>query len=588
MVQIRFILFTVFCLGSYLTSKATHNRAGEITYKWISGYTYQIKITTYTNIGSGNIADRCEDTLYFGDGSRATVLRSNGPLGPCSPATNGVPISSIIKLNEYVTTHTYSGPGNYLLSMEDPNRNANVINIPNSVNQVFYIESYLVIPASGSGKNDSPILTFNPTDNGCVGQCFYHNPGAYDLDGDSLSYELTSSKGHLGQPCPGYTYPSTGGGTYTINASTGTLAWCTPQIQGDYNLAMLIKEWRRDNNGNYFLIGYVERDLQVTVGNCNNLPPHIQVANSDTCILEGTFLTHTVTATDANSADIITLTANGAPFVFASNPSSFNASPGTSPLLGIFNWQTDPSHVRHLPYQLTFKVTDDDPIVILPHFETFNVKVIPNVQLMLSTTIPANDNILLTWNRPANMPSSGTNPFYKYKVYRKTGTSSWVHSASETVPPAYTGFVYLGANTVINDTLFHDYNSAIPFIPGQDYSYVVLAEYVDGATSYVSNISSKQFVVGINELLLDVSKLSLYPNPVSENLVISFNQNATELFTVELIDLMGRKIKTLAQDITLSKDKNTSINLEYINTGIYFIKITDSNSYSVTKKFIKQ
>ena len=149
MFKFKYYVFILFCLGFYLTSKATHNRAGEITYKWLFGYTYQIKVTTYTNIGGTNLADRCEDTVYFGDGTRAVVLRSNGPFGSCgAPAREGQPINSDIKLNDYVTNHTYGGPGAYTITMTDPNRNAGVENIPNSVNQVFYIESYLVIPHS--------------------------------------------------------------------------------------------------------------------------------------------------------------------------------------------------------------------------------------------------------------------------------------------------------------------------------------------------------------------------------------------------------------------------------------------------------
>lgn len=232
----RYVLFTILCLGFFLSSKATHNRAGEITYKWLFGYTYEIKVTTYTNINGTNLADRCEDTVYFGDGTRAVVLRSNGTTSTlCSGgAKDGVPLNSNIKLNEYVTTHTYPGPGNYLISMEDPNRNAGVINLPNSVNQVFYIESFLVIPTFGSGKNSSPILTFPPIDDGCVYKCFLHNPGAVDLEGDSLSYELTSCRGSGGGVINGYTYPLTGGGgTYNVNATSGTLTWCSPQLQGE-------------------------------------------------------------------------------------------------------------------------------------------------------------------------------------------------------------------------------------------------------------------------------------------------------------------------------------------------------------------
>ena len=52
-------------------------------------------------------------------------------------------------------------------------------------------------------------------------------------------------------------YPADGGGTYNVNAITGTLTWCTPQLQDEFNLAMIIKEWRKNDDGDYFLIGYI-------------------------------------------------------------------------------------------------------------------------------------------------------------------------------------------------------------------------------------------------------------------------------------------------------------------------------------------
>ena len=585
--RFRYILFTILCLGFFLFSKATHNRAGEITYKWLYGYTYQIKVTTYTNIGGPNLADRCEDTVYFGDGTRAVVLRSNGPCtGVCSPGCDGVPISTSIKLNEYITTHTYPGPGNYLISMEDPNRNAGIINLPNSVNQVFYIESFLVIPTFGSGNNNSPILTFPPIDNGCMTQCFYHNPGAYDVDGDSISYELTPCKGSGGASISGYTYPTTGGGIFNLDSLTGTLTWCSPQLQGEYNIAMIIKEWRLDAGGNYFMVGYIERDMQIDVGTCSNVPPQIVFNNLDTCILAGSTLTNSIQATDVNG-DYITLSANGGPFALMSNPSSFSTLPSNSATSGTFNWNTDSTHVRRLPYQVTLKVKDNSPVISLVHFKTFNIKVIPAPPQYLSTT-SFNNFMLLKWNKPLTHLITGTNSFARYKIFRKNGVSTWVHSSNETEPPAYTGFTCIGySSNNINDTVFYDNNGGNLLIDGQNYSYVVLSEYTDGATSYVSNISTNQAIVSVNELTLE-NIVQVSPNPLTENLTVTLNQNSGELFTIDIIDLTGREIKTFKDNESLSKQNNILLNLENIQPGIYFLKITGSNNTRITKKIVKQ
>lgn len=584
----RFSISLFFCVAVFCSAFATHNRAGEITYKWISGYTYQIKVTTYTNINGINLADRCEDSVYFGDGIKAVVLRSNGPISLCSGgAHDGVVLNSDIKLNEYITTHTYPGPGNYKISMEDPNRNAGVINIPNSVNQVFYLESYLVIPAFGGGSNDSPILTFPPIDDGCMGQCFYHNPGAYDTDGDSLSYELTYCRGNGGLMCPGYSDPTTGvGGVYSMNSISGTLTWCKPQMQGEYNLAMIIREWRKDDDGDYFLIGYVLRDMQVTVGTCNNNPPQITIPNIDTCFLAGTVFTNTVLANDMDG-DLITLSANGGPFVATTNPANFSSAANTSATNGVFSWNTSYDHLRRLPYQITLKLEDSDPSINLVDYKAFFVKIIPHSPRNLTTTSSTNF-IFLRWDKPINYVLTGNNSFLRYNVYRKTGLSSWNHSNNETAPPAYTGFTYIGFTNSISDTSFFDYNDWNPFPAGQDYTYLVLAEYTDGATSYVSNLASNQIYVGLKENILANTDITISPNPTNENLNVFFSQATDELFTIELFDITGRKIKTFFNKESLTKQNTFQLKLENLNQGIYFLRIMGDEKTNITKKIIKQ
>jgi|GEM_PF-1188598 len=274
------------CLIIFLfhTVSATHNRAGEILYKRIAPYTqvvgsatvqvytYSITVIKYTDDGPF-IADRCIDTIYFGDGTKGIAPRINGATACGCGFVNGTTIGcgSVIinspgykvKYNVYSIAHTYPGAGSYLIKSFDPNRNQGVHNIPNSVNLPFYIESYLVI-SSFIGANSSPVLTNPPIDQATVGVCFYHNVGAVDSDGDSLSYEITPCRDGNGQAISGYFYPELGfNGSYSINPVSGLLTWCTPQFLDEYNIAILIKEWRKNTAGVYQLIGYVLRDMQV-------------------------------------------------------------------------------------------------------------------------------------------------------------------------------------------------------------------------------------------------------------------------------------------------------------------------------------
>lgn len=256
-------IFGLILTFSFLKIKAGYH-AGEITYNWLYGYTYQIKLTTFTDIGNANYYDPCEDTLCFGDGTSTVLLRVNGPIAGCAPAHQGVPINPNINLNEYVTTHTYPGPGNYTICFNQPNRNIGINNIPNSVNQTFSLESFLVIPVFGSGQNSSSVFGNLPLDYGCMtNSCYNYNPTATDIDGDSLSYDIFICQN------AGSTFPASGpSGTFSINPISGLLSWCNPQLSGDYNIRIKINEWRKDIDGNYFIVGYVIRDTQFNMSTC--------------------------------------------------------------------------------------------------------------------------------------------------------------------------------------------------------------------------------------------------------------------------------------------------------------------------------
>jgi hypothetical protein len=254
--------------------------AGDITYKWLYGYTYQVKYTIYTdNVPADNYCDISPSCSQAG----VIILRSNGPSssGPCSPGLDGIIVpGSNYKMNEYVTTHSFPGPGNYMFCLEVPNRSAGVINIPNSVNQTFNILSSLNIPLFGSGKNTSTVFGNLPIASGCSNNgCYTYNPLATDADGDSLSYEIDMCKGNSGI-VPGYAYPSAGaGGTFSIDPVIGTLSWCNPQYNGIYNVVIRIKEWRKDDDGNYSLIGFVERDTEFSMSTCTDVNERTSTKN---------------------------------------------------------------------------------------------------------------------------------------------------------------------------------------------------------------------------------------------------------------------------------------------------------------------
>jgi gliding motility-associated-like protein len=443
-----------------IRSFGTHQRAAEITYRHISGYTYEFTMISYTFTPS--LADRPTLEVEWGDGTSDNLPRIQK-----TPVPGAVDITK----NVYVGIHTYSAPATYYVTMEDPNRNAGIINIPYSVNVPMFISTMIIVNPL-LGPNSSPLLTFPPIDNGCVGVPFYHNPGAYDPDGDSLSYKLAHCRGEDGLNILGYTYPSASTG-FSIDPYSGTVTWDSPIIQGEYNIAIIIEEYR-----NGILISAITRDMQINIIACNNQPPLISVI-SDTCVNAGDLLVFNVTGTDPDP-DALTLSATGAPFQAPNSPAGFPEVNGTSPITGTFTWQTNCTHVLKNPWPVYFRLEDNNSEVNLISIKTTFITVVaPAPENLLAA--PSGNSIILEWEKSICEQAAG------YKIYRRTGSYGFIPDHCETGVPAYTGYVQIAQLYDVNDTTYTDDNNGAGLNHGPEYCYMVIAFFDDGAESYASN-----------------------------------------------------------------------------------------------------
>lgn len=476
---------------------ATHNKAGEITYTHISGMKYGITVNTYTNTYNTN-ADRCEVTVIFWVGQTLidsiVIPRVNGSTGVLTncPTHDGEMLNTMLgtslypntKYNRYYGEFTFPGPTTYRMTMDDPNRNAGTCNINNgnSVNTSFSLVSELVINPF-LGYNDSPVLYNLPLDQACVGVCFKHNPGAYDPNGDSLAYSLIPCADVNGIAIPGWVFPPNMSGN-DIDARKGDLVWCAPNQVCNYNIAILIKQYRRlSGSPTRYYIGSVVRDMQIEVQSCANNPPVIAQVD-DTCIVANTLLHFIVSATDAEF-NTVTLEGNGGPFHITPT-ATFSSTPSFSPVSGAFNWTPNCSQVQLLPYLVTFKATDSGTPTNTPlvDYKSIFIRVIAPAPTGLTAT-PSGASIIVDWNAAACHDSVGVNPLTGYHIYRKNSCDPFIHSTCETGLPATSGYTLIG-NTGPNTTIFTDNNNGQGLISGITYSYIVVAYYSDGSQSYAS------------------------------------------------------------------------------------------------------
>jgi gliding motility-associated-like protein len=471
----RILNVGVFLFYILSNSFATHNRAGEITYRHLSGYTYEFTITTYTWVYSP--VRRTELPVVWGDGTTTNVQKV--------PA-NFIQIPNTdYFFNTYIGQHTYPGAGIYKILMEDPNRNQGVLNIPNSVNTIFSIETTMLV-GSDIGSNNAPVLLNPPIDKAAKGHIFIHNPGAFDRDGDSLSYAITTCLGAGGQPIDGYVLPAATD-TIEMNEITGDLIWITPAEVGKFNIAILVDEWRKG-----IRVSRIERDMQIDVYDSKNNPP-VNPKIKDYCVQAGDTIDFDVTATDPDN-DAINMEMSGGPFQIA-NPAIFSIISGArGSMTGHFRWLTDCSHVREQPYYVLLKSNDVNVDISLVDITNFSIRVLPKAPEHLKT-IPGVDTIRLEWD-----PSKCGNPA-GYKIYRRIGYYGFIPDSCENGVPASTGYRLI--KTVEGGSLnsFTDDDNGNGLVPGNDYCYMITAYYADGAESFATKEVCATLVAGTPPIL---------------------------------------------------------------------------------------
>lgn len=512
---LRLGLLAAFSLLAVVDALATHNLAGQITYRRLSDNLYEITITTYTDPCAAGV-DRCEVPLEIW-GIRGTskvklheemVRRVNGPSRACGfgggSAPNGETVGSYsgnpcVKRNLYVTTYRFDGPGQFELRFWDIARVQSVRNIRNSTNNVAVYFETLLNNQPFIGPNSSAQLLNEPLDNACTNRLWTHNPGGFDADGDSLAYKFVPCRDYqppiLGTPAvaAGYALPNvSGGGRLSIDPRTGVITWDTPQQVGQYNLAFMVEEWR---NGR--LIGYVIRDMAVHVLACENKPPVIEAPDS-ICAKPGDEIRFRVSAWDPDlnrqispgvfmnrSDDVYLYLNNGpggnnGPFAVENNRARFEAvipSTPNPPVFPIkytslrqndttrielnFIWQTDCSHLRESFYQVDFYAHDNITDTrgnrlrdMLAANHVTRIYLVPQAVENLKAE-PGPRRITLTWDRHSCDNVLG------YEIYRafsddggEAGDSSSCCDSGIRGAPA--GYELIGRTNGASETTFVD------------------------------------------------------------------------------------------------------------------------------------
>lgn len=497
------LILVIFLLIYFNKGYATHLRAGEITYQRLpgSGNTYIITVTTYSNT-CNTFKDDDSVSVNFGDGSQTKMF----------PRIMKADVANCIRWNVYQGTHSFTQGRDFIISVEEPNRMAHIgnINNPNGIscgspcskitnedsqNILFFLESMLNtdVPSYCGLFNNSPVLLQKPIDQANVNKIFKHNPGAYDIDGDSLSYEMVVPLMGTNIPVPLYLYPTAicprSDNNLTLNPVTGEIVWDAPKKAGIYNIAFRIHEWRKCIDGVAHEVGWIMRDMQIIVEECEQNDPPVIAPFNDTCIIAGTFLYKIISASDPNNGQTITLSADGGPFIVTKSPATFSSNPTINNVQGEYNWSTVCDHIRKDPYQVIFKAEDNyrNPSSLVD-LKTWLITVVGPPPQNLRDTVIGND-IRLDWDSLYACYSGATKKFKGFSIWRREGCQP------DLIDTCNNNLSLLGYEKIadfVQNYFYIDHDVE----RGRQYSYRVVAIFADGTSlnpyNQVSGLPSQQ------------------------------------------------------------------------------------------------
>jgi len=290
------ILIVVFIMALFNKAIASHIVGGEITYKHLGSYNYEVKLYLFVdclNGQAGAISDDATARIGVFDGATGALISS------LSREINRTGPTRVQKLNYkcvrntpnqcvdmYVYTYNINLPqrtGGYFLSFQRCCRNQIISNIfdPGFTGANYWTKIPQV--TGGAGFNSSPVFKELPPNYLCTNAWLNFDHSATDPDGDSLVYEFFTPyvAADRNDPRPtfnnydrppfdtllwigsyNYSYPLDGSPALKIDRETGRLTGI-PTREGQFVIGIKVKEYRKG-----VLIGETKRDYQFYVYRC--------------------------------------------------------------------------------------------------------------------------------------------------------------------------------------------------------------------------------------------------------------------------------------------------------------------------------
>ncbi|MEO8147972.1 MAG: T9SS type A sorting domain-containing protein [Bacteroidia bacterium] len=511
----KLAIFSFVFFGISFNAIASHYAGSDMYYECLGGNQYKVTLVFYrdcsgideppdalinlTNVCTGSATStsifKKPDGVGFTNGQEISST-CTGVLSTCNGGTAPGLRKWIYEGNVTIA----SGCTNWKISYELCCRNGAITTLQNGSSEALYTETSF----NSSICDNAPRFSNNPIAFACVNQPFNYNQGAFDADGDSLAYELDDPLSNGGVPVlfnAGFskTAPFAVSSAFTLNSATGAVSF-TPNALQVGVVAIKVKEFR-----NGVLIGYVRRDMEIFVTNCNNNTLPVAsgfngTTNNSISACAGQQICAAIHTSDIDLTQTVTVNWNSG----IAN-ATFVVGSGSNPT-ATFCWTPAAADIANNPNVFTVTVKDDACPTNGEQTFSYVVNVVGKPAVTVSktdatcggsngsATANTNANNAVLWSTgSSNATISGLSAgAYTVTVTNGTGCST---SASVTIGSSNGTVSLSGQTTTDNGTC----NGAIDLNVGSGTSPFAFSWSNGATTEDISGICSGTYTVNVTD-----------------------------------------------------------------------------------------
>lgn len=117
-------------------------------------------------------------------------------------------------------------------------------------------------------------------------------------------------------------------------------------------------------------------------------------------------------------------------------------------------------------------------------------------------------------------------------------------------------------------------------------TYTICLIASDSCSSDTLCQTIKVFITSGNSPISGDTQLSVFPNPFSDHTTIQFSNQKNEDLKIDLLDMVGRKIKTLAEKNFGTGNHSLNFQRESLRAGMYLLQLKNGSGISILKLMI--